>query len=83
MFETTVLGLPTYCFFGPALCSLEFSLQNKTHIMLSITGVATDMIAVMEMQSFLGAKPKQTSISGSVRTRKWSVVLIFFVLMHA
>lgn len=49
------------------------------------TGVVTDMIAVMEMQNILAAKPKQPSISGSVRTRHLSVVLhlseTFFVVI--
>ena len=40
-------------------------------------GVATDMIAVMEMQNVSAAKPKQTSISGRARTGKLSVVLHF------
>lgn len=38
-------------------------------------GVATDMTAVMEMQNILAVKPKQTGISGHVRTRLLNAVL--------
>lgn len=38
-------------------------------------GAATDMTAVMEMQNILAAKPKQTGISGHVRTRQLNAVL--------
>ena len=42
------------------------------------------MIAAMEMQTFLAAKPKHTSIGGRVRTRKLSVVgIMFLMLVHA
>lgn len=41
-------------------------------------GVATDTIAVTEMQNASAAKPKQTSISGRVKTRQLSVVTHFF-----
>lgn len=44
-------------------------------------GVATDTIAVTEMQNASAAKPKQTSISGRVKTRQLSVVTHFFFLM--
>ena len=42
--------------------------------MFHYKGVATNMIAAMEMQNLLAARPKQTSIIGRVMTRKQSVV---------
>lgn len=40
-------------------------------------GAATDTTAVMETLNVLAVKPKQTGISGDVRTRPLSVVLYF------
>lgn len=44
-------------------------------------GVATDTIAVTETQNVLAAKPKPTSTSGPVRTRKQSVVMCLLMLV--
>lgn len=46
-------------------------------VLILYVGAATDMTAVTELPNVLAAKPKQTGISGHVRTRQLSVVLHF------